>query len=151
MNNPRDDDTQEISSLFVAYAWHFDRNEPDSVAALFTEDAIVDYGPDLQPIRGRADIAQRLGEGLTQIFEMTSHHVSNISIDLGDIDHATGVAYVYAWHRYRDGSPDGYLWGQYHNRFRRVSGSWRISELILKAAGTTNFHRSTMHPIGRRV
>lgn len=144
------DDRQAITDLFTAYAWHFDRNEPDSVAALFTDDALVDYGPAMPSLRGREEIGSRIAQGLREIFEATSHHVSNVSITIESNDSATGVAYVYAWHRYRDGSPDGYLWGQYHNQFSRTSEGWRISELVLRAAGTQEFHRPTMHPIGRR-
>jgi len=145
----RIDAREAITDLFFAYAWHFDRNEPESVAALFTEDATIDYGPEVAPIRGRDTIAPRIGKGLEEIFEATSHHVTNVSITLESDTTATGVAYVYAWHRYRDGSPDGYLWGQYHNKFVRTADGWMISELILRAAGTQDFHRSTMHPIGR--
>ena len=143
-------DRQAITDLFAAYAWHFDRNEPELVAALFTDDALIDYGPAMPPLRGREVIAARIAQGLKEIFEATSHHVSNVSIARDGPDSATGVAYVYAWHRYRDGSPDGYLWGQYHNRFSHTEQGWRISELVLRAAGTQDFHRPTMHPIGRR-
>lgn len=139
-----------ITELLHAYAWHFDRNEPDMVAALFTDDATVDYGPELPPIVGRDAIAPRIAVGLDEIFAATSHHITNVRITFTDDDHATAVAYVYAWHRYRDGSPDGRLWGQYHNRFHRSDDGWRIAELVLRAAGTDQFHRSTMHPIGRR-
>jgi hypothetical protein len=86
---------------------------------------------------------------LDQIFEATSHHISNISVDFDGTDAATAVAYVYAWHRYRDGSPDGHLWAQYHTRLLRTPEGWRFSEMVLKAAGTVDFHRPTMHPIGR--
>lgn len=144
------EDRREISRLFHEYAWHFDHNEPGEVAELFTSDAVIDYGPELEPIRGREAIAPRISAGLDQIFEATSHHVSNISIDFECSDAASAVAYVYAWHKYRDGSPDGYLWGQYHNRVRRTAEGWRFTELVLKASGTKEFHRPTMHPIGRR-
>lgn len=144
------DPRHAITDLFHSYAWHFDRNEPDEVAALFTVDATIDYGPEFDPIRGRDSIAPTIGKGLDEIFEATSHHISNISIAIENDAEASGVAYVHAWHRYRDGSPDGLLWGQYHNRFKRSEQGWRISELVLRAAGTRDFHRSTMHPIGRR-
>ncbi len=147
----RADSRNEITDLLTAYAWHFDRNEPELVAALFTEAAVIDYGPEFPAIRGRDAIAPRIGEGLTQIFEATSHHVSNVAISIDDDGSAMGTAYVYAWHRYRDGSPDGHLWGQYHCRFAHTADGWQIAELILRAAGTENFHRSTMHPIGRRA
>ena len=67
-----------------------------------------------------------------------------------DGDHATLIAYVYAWHRYVDGSPDGHLWGQYHTTLRRTQDGWAFSEMVLKSAGIVDFHRATMHPIGRR-
>ena len=143
-------DRQEIADLIHAYCFHFDRNEPALVAALFSEDAVVDYGPEAETIRGAEAIAPTIAVGLARTFAATSHHVSNIRIELDDADHAHSVSYLYAWHRYRDGSPDGSLWGQYHHRFERTSAGWRIAELVLRAAGAVDFHRATMHPIGRR-
>jgi hypothetical protein len=98
-------DRQNLADLVYAYCFHFDNNEPEAVAALFTEDAR---------------------------------------------DTASAVAYVYAWHRYRDGGPDGELWGRYHYRFRRTLGGWKIAELVLQAAGTKDFHRARLHGTGRR-
>ncbi len=143
-------DRQTIADLIYAYCFHFDRNEPAEVASLFTADAVVDYGPESPNIVGPAAIASTIAVGLAQTFAATSHHVSNIRVTFADPDHASATTYLYAWHRYVDGSPDGELWAQYHHRFLRTSGGWRIAELVLKAAGTTNFHRATMHPIGRR-
>ena len=111
---------------------------------------MIDYGPEVPEIRGRNTIAERIGPGLDTIFAATSHHIGNVSVRFEGADLAVAVAYVYAWHRYRDGSPDGHLWGQYHTRMRHTDGAWRIAELVLKAAGTAEFHRATMHPIGRR-
>ena len=150
MSDTEHQDRQQIADLFIAYAWHFDRNEPEEVAALFTEDAVIDYGPEFPPITGRDSIAPSISGGLADVFTATSHHISNIRISFENDTTATGVAYLYAWARYRDGSPDGQLWAQYHDRFRRVDDRWLISEMVLRAAGTANFHRSTMHPIGRR-
>lgn len=143
-------DRQQIADLVHAYCFHFDNNEPEAVAALFTEDATIDYGPEATPIVGRDAIAPTIAIGLTKIFAATSHHVSNIQITFDGPNAAASATYLYAWHRYRDGSPDGYLWGRYHHRFRRTNDGWRIAELVLRAAGAVDFHRSTMHPIGRR-
>jgi ketosteroid isomerase-like protein len=87
--------------------------------------------------------------GLERTFAATSHHVSNIQLTFEDDDTARGLTYLYAWHRYVDGSPDGELWGRYHHRFERTAAGWKIAELVLTAAGTVDFHRSTMHPTGR--
>lgn len=143
-------DRQAITDLIHAYCFHFDNNEPESVAALFTDDATVDYGPESPTIVGSATIATTISIGLERTFAATSHHVSNIQITFEGADQARSVTYLYAWHRYVDGSPDGELWGRYRHRFTRTDAGWRISELLLQAAGMVDFHRATMHPIGRR-
>ncbi|HXF97095.1 MAG TPA: nuclear transport factor 2 family protein [Gaiellaceae bacterium] len=141
---------RELGDLACAYCYHFDNNEPEAVAELFTEDARIDYGPEVEPIVGRERIAPAIAVGLRERFLATSHHLSNMRISLEAADAATAIAYVYAWHRYRDGSPDGELWGRYHYRFRRTDAGWKIAELVLRAAGTKHFHRDRMHGIGRR-
>jgi ketosteroid isomerase-like protein len=144
-------DRQAIADLIYAYCEHFDRNEPDAVAALFTEDATVDYGPEAPTITGgRAAIGPAIAVGLARTFTATSHHVSNVRIVFEGPDRARSVSYLYAWHRYVDGSPDGELWGRYLHRFERTPAGWRIAELVLQAVATLEFHRATMHPIGRR-
>ena len=143
-------DRQAIEELVYAYCRHFDQNEPELVAALFAEDAVVDYGPEFPNIVGAASIAETIAVGLEQTFAATSHHVSNIQVAFDGPDRATGLTYLYAWHRYRDGSADGELWGRYHHRFERTPAGWRIAELVLAAAGSRHFHRARMHPTGRR-
>jgi len=143
-------DRQAITDVIHAYCFHFDRNEPEAVAALFTDDATIDYGPEAPGIHGAAAIAPTIAVGLARTFAATSHHVSNVQITFTSADHADSVSYVYAWHRYADGSPDGELWGRYRHEFVREPEGWRISSLVLEAAGTVAFHRATMHPIGRR-
>jgi ketosteroid isomerase-like protein len=143
-------DRQAITDLIHAYCDYFDRNEPQAVAALFTADASVDYGPETETIVGADAIATTIAIGLEQTFAATSHHVSNIRLTFDGADRARSVAYLYAWHRYRDGSPDGELWGRYRHRFVRTEDGWRIAELVLEAAGSVDFHRVRMHPIGRR-
>jgi uncharacterized protein (TIGR02246 family) len=143
-------DRQAIADLIHAYCDHFDRNEPEAVAALFTADATIDYGPEAATIVGQDAIAPTIAVGLATTFAATSHHVSNIRITFEGPDAARSVAYLYAWHRYVDGSPNGELWGRYRHRFERTNAGWRIGELVLEAAGMVDFHRATMHPIGRR-
>jgi len=143
-------DRQAITDLIHAYCFHFDNNEPDEVAALFTADATVDYGPESATIVGSAAIATTIAVGLERTFAATSHHVSNIQITFEDGSQARSLTYLYAWHRYVDDSPDGELWGRYRHRFVRTDAGWRICELRLEAAGTVDFHRASMHPIGRR-
>jgi ketosteroid isomerase-like protein len=143
-------DKSRIADVIHAYCLHFDRAEAEAVADLFTDDAVVDYGPEFPAMTGREVILSAVASGLATRFLATSHHVSNIMITFDGPDRASSIAYVYAWHRYRDGSRDGELWAQYHHDFRRTADGWKIARLVLKAAGTDGFHRASMHPIGRR-
>lgn len=143
-------DKAAIADVIHAYCYRFDRAEPEAVLALFAEDATVDYGPDVPTMTGLTELRPMIERGLADFFAATSHHVSNIVVDFDGPDSARSVSYVYAWHRYRDGRPNSELWGQYHHRFVRTAEGWKITELVLKAAGTDKFHRDTMHPIGRR-
>ncbi|MFN2329168.1 MAG: nuclear transport factor 2 family protein [Chromatocurvus sp.] len=141
-------DRQAITDLIHAYCERFDRNDPEGVAELFTPDAIIDYNPDTPNIVG-AEMAQTIAVGLRDLFAASSHHVSNIMITLEGENEARSLCYIDAWHRYRDGSPDGFLWGRYVNRHQRTAAGWRITSLLLQGAGTIDFHRERMHGIGR--
>lgn len=142
-------DREAIAGVIRAYCYHFDRNEPDAVAALFAPDAVVDYGPEAAVLHGVAAIHKAVAAGLANTFAATSHHVSNMDIRFDTTETAHSVCYLYAWHRYHSGAPDGELWAQYHHQFLRTPEGWKITRLTLKAAGTKDFHRATMHPIGR--
>ncbi|MFT4767752.1 MAG: ketosteroid isomerase-like protein [Glaciecola sp.] len=142
-------DRQAITELIYRYCECFDRNDPEGVAALFTDDALVDYNPDTPNIAG-ADLAATIALGLSDTFAASSHHVSNIIISVESGDTANSLSYVDAWHRYHSGAPDGFLWGRYLHQYRRTSDGWRISSLLLQASGTVDFHRERMHGIGRR-
>lgn len=141
-------DRQAITALIYAYCERFDRNDPEGVAALFTPDAVIDYNPDTPNISG-ADLARTIAIGLRDTFAASSHHVSNVMIDFEGPDTARSLCYIDAWHRYHSGAPDGFLWGRYVNRYLRTADGWRISSLLLQAAGTIDFHRARMHGIGR--
>lgn len=143
-------DRWQIIELLNAYAYHFDRNEPVEVGELFDTEAVVDYGPELGPI-SKGVLVDTITVSLQDVFSATSHHISNISVEFDADDSARSIAYVFAWHSYRDGSPDGFLWGQYHTRLRRIGPGWKFTHMTLKVAGTTDFHRARMHSIGRKL
>jgi ketosteroid isomerase-like protein len=141
-------DREAITQLIYAYCERFDCNDPDGVAALFTPDAVIDYNPDTSNISG-ADMAKTIAVGLRDTFAASSHHVSNVMVSLDGPDTAHSISYVYAWHRYHSGAPDGFLWGRYLHDFVRTAEGWRVSKLLLQSAGSTDFHRERMHGIGR--
>jgi hypothetical protein len=141
-------DRQAIIDVLHAYCRNVDLVRPAEVAALFTNECTVDYGPGLGPPSvGAAELARRLAAGLPR-FAATSHHVSNVEITFDGDDEATTCTYVYAWHRYPDDRPDAHLWGRYHDRFVRCEDGWRIAERQLRVAGQESFDVQ-WHPIGR--
>ncbi|MEM9757031.1 MAG: nuclear transport factor 2 family protein [Pseudomonadota bacterium] len=144
-------DKADIADLIHAYCAHFDRGEAEAVVALFTDDAVIDYGPEVPPMTGKATFGPMIAKGLAELFAATSHHASNIVVTFDGPDTARSSCYVYAWHRYAGSDEESELWGQYHHDMRRTAEGWRIARLVLKAAGMRNFHRATMHPIGRRT
>lgn len=143
------EDRDAIAAVIHAYCDRFDRNDPEGVAALFTPDARIDYNPDTPDLRGDG-LAAAIAVGLRDTFLATSHHVTNLEVVLEGADTARSTCYLDAWHRYRDGSPDGFLWGRYEHRHRRTAEGWRITELVLRGHGTIDFHRARMHGIDRR-
>ncbi|PWJ17033.1 nuclear transport factor 2 family protein [Jannaschia seohaensis] len=144
-------DRAEITDLIHAYCFHFDRADPDGVAALFTEDAVIDYGPDVDIVTGAAALHAMVTKGATTLFAATSHHVSNVTVTFETPDRATSNCYLYAWHRYRADGRESELWGQYDHTFQRTGAGWRIARLTLSAAGTRAFHRANMHPVPRKL
>ena len=118
-------DESEINAVLIDYCCALDRMDLVSLSALFTDDCAVDYGPDerLQS-HGSAALAKSL-ERMWR-WSRTSHHLSNVRIRFTGDNEASVGSYVYAWHERADGSTATVL-GQYHDRFVRRDGRWRIA------------------------
>ncbi|MEM0934446.1 MAG: nuclear transport factor 2 family protein [Pseudomonadota bacterium] len=142
-------DKDEIEDLIKCYCDCFDRAQAEEVIALFTDDAVIDYGPDVPVMTGPQAFGPMIRKGLSEFFAATSHHVSNVQIQFDGPDRARSVCYLYAWHRYQGSGVESELWGRYEHVLHRLPLGWRIARLRLTAAGTRNFHRENMHPIGR--
>jgi len=142
-------DRVNISEQLFRYCYFFDSNNTQGLRSLFTDDAVVDYGPEVPSLVGIENIMASISKGLTNTFVATSHHLSNVIIELNSADTAQATSYVYAWHKYYAKPEIGFLWGQYSHSLRRVDDEWKISSLTLRAVATENFHRGTMHPVFR--
>ena len=120
------EDKQAIAEVLHAYCAYLDRMDLDELAALFTADCIVDYGPEA---RLQSHGAGGLHHDLARMWRWarTSHHLSNVIVTLdGDGEHAGAISYVIAWHERPDGST-ATMMGQYQDRLVREDGRWRIS------------------------
>lgn len=120
------EDRTAITDVLIEYCRTLDRMDLKRLSDLFTDDCEVDYGPDPRlRSRGRSALAKSL-ERMWR-WSRTSHHLSNVQIRFDDETKATVGSYVHAWHERADGSTATVL-GQYHDRFVRVNGAWRIAE-----------------------
>lgn len=144
-------DQTEISAQLYRYCYFFDSNDVNGLRNLFTEDAEIDYGPEVPLLVGIDVIITSISKGLTSTFIATSHHLSNVVVEFDDEEHARTSSYVYAWHRYHARPEIGYLWGQYSHTLRKEKGVWKIATLQLRAVATQDFHRQTMHPVMRGI
>ncbi len=120
------DDKQAIAEVLYAYCAHLDRMDLDTLAALFTADCVVDYGPGP---RLQSHGADGLRHDLARMWRWarTSHHLSNVMVNLeGDGVHAGATCYVIAWHERPDGST-ATMMGRYQDRLVKEDGRWRIS------------------------
>ena len=119
-------DTDEITWVLNEYCNALDRMDLPRLCALFTEDCLVEYGPEewLQS-RGAAALEQSLARMWR--WARTSHHLSNVQVEFSGNDAAGVQSYVQAWHERPDGATATVL-GQYHDRFVRLEAGWRIAE-----------------------
>jgi len=123
-------DHHAIKKLMVRYIDRIDANDPAGAAACFAEDGIGVYWGHYQ---GRAAITERL-TGILDTFNTTSHHLTNVIIDI-DGDSATGLAYVYAFHRYADTLDPMHYWGRWVDEIKRVNGEWLFAHREVVGVG----------------
>lgn len=132
-------DRARIGDVLHAYCRGVDRCAVAEVAALFTDDAVLTIAEgERGTVRGRDVIERRLTK-LLGTFTATSHHLSNIQIELTDEHAATASSYLFAWHRFVDDRPDGYLFGRYVDRLVRFGGRWLIAARTLRISGEHDF------------
>jgi uncharacterized protein (TIGR02246 family) len=131
-------DHWEIRQLVERYASAADRADGDAVAALFTEDGVLEVRLDpktpdqVTGVRnGHAEIAAAIN-GISH-YRATQHLIANSVAEL-DGDRATGVTHCSAHHLggESDGNPDRVLFIRYLDTFRRPDGRWRISRRELR-------------------
>jgi hypothetical protein len=122
------EDRAAIEQQMFTYARATDWLEPENHRLVFAS-----------PHSGELHGPDAIVEWMTRVlqpFEATQHLIGNITITFTGDDTADAVSYVQAWHRYRDREkPDMILWGEYHDRWERIDGVWRIRERRVREAG----------------
>lgn len=133
-------DHDAITNALARYARGVDERDFGTVAALFTDDAVVDYSVAGGTTLAATDLAAWLGRSL-QMFRMTQHLLGLPVIDV-DGDTARTRVPVIATHvqtRHDGTETSAVLNGTYTHEWTRTVAGWRIRSLRFDshfAAGT---------------
>jgi hypothetical protein len=121
-------DRAAIGDLVVNLLSRIDAREYAAIAAMFTEDGVIElpfasYRP--------AELAE-ISERLFAPFEATHHMMGNLAIEI-DGDLARSRQYLYATHvpDAEDPSVHADVGGWYDFRYRRVGGAWKLTHYEL--------------------
>ncbi|MBM3677222.1 MAG: nuclear transport factor 2 family protein [Actinobacteria bacterium] len=141
-------DRHAIEDVLNEYCRALDEMDLDVLLDLFTEDCLVEYGPeDRLRHRGSADLRQAL-ERLWR-YKRSSHHLSNILIHFDGADAAVVRSGIIAWHEKADGD-EAILYAIYLDRFVRTASGWRIAERRQQRAGESKGFVVNITPLPRR-
>ncbi|WP_267895239.1 nuclear transport factor 2 family protein [Nocardioides terrigena] len=142
------EDRAAVADVITAYAAAIDDQRADAVADLFTEDCVFRvFEGSKGEARGRDGVSSLVAR-LLSTFAATSHHVSNIRVDLTGDDAARATTYLYAWHRFLEERPDGLLWARYEDELVRRGGRWLFTRRTLRVTGEQDFAFRWIGPRG---
>lgn len=128
------DDRFAITDQMYRYARATDWLETENHREVFATECVF-ASPHSGDMHGVDAVVDWMNRVLPQ-FEATQHLIGNIAITFTGEHSADAVSYVRAWHRFRDHTKaDMVLWGEYHDKWARVDGTWRIVERRVKEAG----------------
>lgn len=128
MSIDRLEDRAAIMDQMFRYARATDWLETENHRLVFTVDCVF-ATPHSGDLHGVSAVVEYMNRVLRQ-FEATQHLIGNIWIEFTGSETATAVSYVQAWHRWpqADQKADMILWGEYHDAWGLLDGTWRISE-----------------------
>ncbi|RJS93610.1 nuclear transport factor 2 family protein [Salinisphaera sp. Q1T1-3] len=130
-------DREAIRELRMAYSHCLDRGDIAGLAAVFAPDArlevtvgVMDGLPAIQAgLAAAFESFDRDGRGRYPFLHVVANHV----VRMTGPDTAEGSCYLIDFETARKPEPDPLLLlGLYHDRYRRIDGSWRISESRLE-------------------
>lgn len=119
------DDRQAIADVMTTYAICLDTRDWARLNDVFAEEVVGEFGND--HLTGRADLVGYISSNLAGCGP-SQHLLGNYLID-GDGDRATAVCSARVFHmgaRERAILAPYECWGEYHDRFERRAGKWRI-------------------------
>ncbi len=135
----------EIEDTIYQYAWGYDGDELDLLAAAFTEDATLNHAIDGSMVHGRDAIRAWMDEK-RQVFrdagEQPRHMLANVVAELTSPDTAASHCYMTMMVTRSDGSIYPHHAGRYLDEFRRVGDRWLFSQRLIRCDRDIDFpHR----------
>ncbi len=129
-------EVESIRKLRVRYSYYLDAGELDSLVALFTDDAVCEFGP-YGVWRGRVMIAENyrrvLGGGLKRGPFQSLHVNTNHWVEITGEARAIGRLYLIDLAVGGDPKVNPMIWlGVYDEAYARVDGQWRIGRSSLQ-------------------
>jgi len=120
---------EEIRELRATYCYRTDRRDWDGYAALFTEDAHLDFGP-VGEFDGREEIRGFAEHVVGANHPFLSHMLHNPIIDVDvEAGTATGQWYFEVPCTFEDGSA-GWIQGTYDDEYVREDGEWLFASIV---------------------
>ena len=117
---------EEIRKVRYRYCFLLDERDWEGMSALFTEDAIGDYGH-LGTVHGREGIRKLFEESVSKLVLFSAHFMQNPVIEV-DGDTATGQWYIFSPGTVEEDRAVFALVKAY-DTYRRVEGVWKIETL----------------------
>jgi hypothetical protein len=127
-------DEWAIQRLARLYAYGMDRNQPDVIEAIFTEDGVIDRAGQLR--EGRANL-RKIPPWLRERYLATMHKIHNQLITVTGENTAEGETYCAAEHLERDRTGGTSLFCmaiRYQDKMVKEAGVWRFKrrQLIIE-------------------
>lgn len=114
------------------YCDRVDRRDTEGILALFAPDGAYDLGFG-RVFRGPDELRGLFSR--TEVYRATSHHVSNVVVDVDTgAGTATARSTLYAYHVRRADETEARVWGQYHDTYVRIGGAWLVASRRLRAS-----------------
>jgi len=124
----------DVEQLMYRMTRHYDDQDYASMLALFSEDCLY-KSPSRGELRGKAAVLAGISQRPKN--RLVRHLITNIIFELHDENHASTQCYLVG--AINDGghpltkavpSVGAPAFGEYHMKFRRESGVWKIAEKV---------------------
>ena len=130
---------QDLWQTIACYARGIDEQREDDLAAIVTDDVVLETQPWTQrPLIGKA-LALKALRNYRRAFQCPRHFITNHQLAIHDDGTATGYA---AWLVMQSREEQSYCgWGSYEWEFRCEDGLWKISRMLVTLDCMTTLER----------